>query len=134
MKTLKLSLALICLTLWQAVSFAQVPGDGIPDIYYFVDGSTAQTSIGEVALPAGWLTVDTDGTDMVTILIGGDRMWQPWDRRMEQFRAAISATTGSFLTPPLLLRFSLRAGPRDSSMDRTNGFAPIHWTHRASKA
>lgn len=51
---------------------AQVPGDGIPDLYYFpADGLTVATSEGDLSLPAGWLTIDTDGNDMVALLVSG---------------------------------------------------------------
>ncbi len=53
-------LALVC-----SASFAQ-------SVYYFpTDGLTATTSVGDISLPAGTLTVDTEGLDMVTLLVAG---------------------------------------------------------------
>ncbi len=41
-------------------------------VYYFPeDGLTQLTSAGEISLPAGTLTVDTEGLDMVTLLVSG---------------------------------------------------------------
>jgi hypothetical protein len=71
-KTVSITVAawlLLASVAWSQIS--GFPGDGIPDIYYSQFGGTVQTSIGPISLPAGWLTVDTDGSDMVTILIGG---------------------------------------------------------------
>ncbi len=56
---------------------AQVPGDGIPDLYYFPSDGTANTSLGVISRPAGTLTVDTDGTDMIAVLISGPDVSQP---------------------------------------------------------
>jgi hypothetical protein len=61
----------VCLLFWRAAN-AQVPGDGILDIYYFPDDDlTVDTTEGLISRPAGTLTVDTDGTDMVTLLFEG---------------------------------------------------------------
>lgn len=68
----RISMVLTCVALLAGMASAQVPGDGLPDVYYFpFDGLTAMTSIGPLSRPGGTLTVDTDGTDMVAILIGG---------------------------------------------------------------
>lgn len=48
-----------------------VPGDGILDAYYFPSDGHILTSQGMITRPAGTLTVDTDGSDMIAILIGG---------------------------------------------------------------
>ncbi|MHC4992730.1 MAG: hypothetical protein ACYTGC_17300, partial [Planctomycetota bacterium] len=48
------------------------PGDGIPDVYYFpADGLTVNTSVGVVGRPGGTLLLDTDGVDVVVILVAG---------------------------------------------------------------
>lgn len=72
-------LALVCSAVLLAAgsAFAQesgMPGDGIPDFYYFsMDGLTAATSMGDVSRPAGTLLLDTDGFDggVVAMLVGG---------------------------------------------------------------
>jgi hypothetical protein len=48
-----------------------IPGDGIPDFYYFSEEATILMSSGLVSRPAGFMVVDTDGTDIVGVLIGG---------------------------------------------------------------
>lgn len=75
MKTLKLFLALICVALLANASFAQQPGDGIPDIYCFGFAGTIPTSAGDVTRPAGTVLVDTDGQDMVALLIEGPNIF-----------------------------------------------------------
>lgn len=74
----RVSVVLGCVALCASIAGAQdvaavsgVPGDGIPDFYYFVDGSPANTSAGLVAMPAGTLTVDSDGADLVAMFVGG---------------------------------------------------------------
>ena len=71
----RISIVLGCVAMMTGLAQAQVsgvPGDNVPDIYYFADaGATAMTSLGPVERPQGTLLVDTDGTDMVTILVGG---------------------------------------------------------------
>ena len=50
------------------------PGDGIPDLYfypYLIDSLTFQTSFGPVTRPGGTLLLDTDGRDVVAVLVGG---------------------------------------------------------------
>ncbi len=49
-----------------------VPGDGIPDFYYFPsDGLTVPTSFGPVSRPVGTMLMDTDGFDVNAVLIAG---------------------------------------------------------------
>jgi hypothetical protein len=50
---------------------AQVPGDGIPDVYYSSNDRFVPTSLGIVPIAGETLLVDTDGTDMVAIFVGG---------------------------------------------------------------
>ena len=47
------------------------PGDGIPDFYYFAEDATVMMSSGPVTRAAGHMIVDTDGTDLVAMLVGG---------------------------------------------------------------
>jgi hypothetical protein len=70
-----ISCLLAGLLLWD-VAAAQVtsgvPGDGVPDFYYFPsDGLTAQTSLGPITRRAGVMTVDTDGVGFAATLVGG---------------------------------------------------------------
>jgi hypothetical protein len=72
----RISMVLGCVFLLAGFAQAQVsgvPGDNIPDFYYFYlpGDTTAMTSIGPVTRPQGTMIVDTDGTDVVTMLIGG---------------------------------------------------------------
>ena len=71
----RISFVLGCIVCFAGVTQAQVsgvPGDGIPDVYYWSQaGATAMTSAGAITRPVGTLLVDTDGTDMVAVLIGG---------------------------------------------------------------
>ncbi|MEM8681420.1 MAG: PEP-CTERM sorting domain-containing protein [Planctomycetota bacterium] len=75
----RVSLVLGCVALCTGMAFGQtmsglsgVPGDGIPDFYYSVDGSPITTSLGQIAAPEiGRVYVDTDGTDAVAFFIGG---------------------------------------------------------------
>jgi hypothetical protein len=49
-----------------------VPGDGIPDLYYFqTDGLMAMTSLGPISRPGGSMVLDADGYDTVAVLIAG---------------------------------------------------------------
>ena len=61
-----------CALIALSTGSAQIPGDGIPDIYYNPSTSPFNifTSAGAVTLGPGEMTVDTDGQDMVTVLIG----------------------------------------------------------------
>ncbi len=59
-------------------SFAQdiagesgVPGDGIPDFYYFPSEAEVLTSDGLITGTAGTVVMDTDGVDAVAFFIGG---------------------------------------------------------------
>ena len=47
------------------------PGDGIPDVYYFARDGSVETSQGLITRSAGVMTIDTDGTDMVAVGVGG---------------------------------------------------------------
>lgn len=74
----RISMVLGCVVLLTGFAQAQesgVPGDNIPDVYYFCGGpecgSSVVTSAGVVSRPVGTLLVDTDGTDMVALLVGG---------------------------------------------------------------
>ena len=76
----RVSLFLGCVALCTGVAFGQttaaesgVPGDGIPDFYYSVDGSAINTSLGTIATPTvGAVYLDTDGNDAVAFFVGGD--------------------------------------------------------------
>lgn len=48
-----------------------IPGDQVPDFYYFATDAKVETSVGPVSRPAGTLLMDTDGTDAIAMLIGG---------------------------------------------------------------
>ena len=68
----------LCAALCASVVSAQVPGDGLPDVYYFdVDSGPVMTSIGEITRPVGTLTVDADGYDLIAIFIGGAEFGNP---------------------------------------------------------
>ena len=76
----RVSLVLGCVALCAGAAFGQVtaapsgvPGDGIPDFYYSVDGSPITTSLGMITNPeVGAVYLDTDGSDAVAFFIGGD--------------------------------------------------------------
>lgn len=68
----RISIVLTCVVLFAGFASAQIPGDGLPDVYYFAeDGLSATTSLGPISRPGGTVIVDTDGTDMVAVIIGG---------------------------------------------------------------
>lgn len=71
----RISFVLGCIVCLAGIAQGQVsgvPGDGVPDLYYFTaDGLTAITSVGPITRPLGTVLMDTDGTDMVAVLIGG---------------------------------------------------------------
>ncbi|MEM8681413.1 MAG: PEP-CTERM sorting domain-containing protein [Planctomycetota bacterium] len=77
LRTAKWILSLLLGCLCASFSSAQVgevsgvPGDGIPDFYYFAEETTVMMSSGPVRREAGHLVVDTDGTDVVAMLVGG---------------------------------------------------------------
>ena len=52
---------------------AQVPGDGIPDVYLFWRPAitTVNSSVGPVSRPFGTVLLDTDGNDVVAELLEG---------------------------------------------------------------
>jgi hypothetical protein len=54
-----------------AAQVSGVPGDGIPDFYYFATDGTVETSVGPITREAGVMTMDTDGIDIVAMFIGG---------------------------------------------------------------
>ena len=65
-------LVALCVMLLAHIASAQIPGDGIPDVYRMLPGfETILTSVGEITRPAGTIIVDTDGHEMVAILIEG---------------------------------------------------------------
>jgi hypothetical protein len=71
-KTCRLGLALLLLSLPFHLTFAQVPGDGIPDVYLATsDFLPIFTSVGEITRSPGTIVVDTDGNDLVALLIEG---------------------------------------------------------------
>lgn len=74
----RISVVLSCVVMVATAAQAQdisgnsgVPGDGIPDFYYFADDATIMTSAGELSFSAGEFTVDTDGTNMIGVLVTG---------------------------------------------------------------
>lgn len=74
LRSIGLVMGLVC----AAASFANaqmsgVPGDNIPDFYYFQDelAGPVMTSFGLVDRPAGTLLLDADGYDVVAALVGG---------------------------------------------------------------
>lgn len=70
--TSQVTLSVICLALFAGISFAQMPGDGIPDVYVVVAGAeTFDTSVGVITRPVGTVVVDTDGNGMEIIFIEG---------------------------------------------------------------
>ncbi len=64
----KFVMAAAVVALISSVSFA---GTGPQVLYFPTDGLTATTSVGDISLPAGTLTIDTGGLDMVTLLVSG---------------------------------------------------------------
>ncbi len=70
----RISYVLGCIVMFAGVTQAQVsgvPGDGIPDVYYWaVDNAPVTTSAGVITRPLGTVLVDTDSVDMVALLIG----------------------------------------------------------------
>jgi hypothetical protein len=63
--------AVFAMAMMSGVATAQVPGDGIPDVYYFPTDGEVMTSQGMISRPAGDLTLDTDGADIVAFFVGG---------------------------------------------------------------
>jgi len=71
-----IGLVMVCIVCASVAANAQVsgvPGDGIPDFYYFQDDTSpsVQTSFGLIDRPGGTMVVDTDGYDAAAMLIGG---------------------------------------------------------------
>jgi hypothetical protein len=68
-----------CVVLFAAcAAHAQVPGDGVPDLYYFSqDGLMADTSFGMITRPAGVMVLDSDGFDVNAVLIAGADVTTP---------------------------------------------------------
>ena len=55
----RISIVLSCVALFAGLASAQVPGDNLPDVYYFTeDGLTAETSVGPISRPGGTAIVD----------------------------------------------------------------------------
>lgn len=80
MKTSHIVSALIGFVICPSISLAQFPGDGLPDVYAVVEGGeTFNTSVGFITRPIGTLIVDTDGNDMVALLIEGPDVTSPPD-------------------------------------------------------
>lgn len=76
MKTSKVVLTLFCLALFAGITNAQfeerIIGDGVPDVIEVVEGfETFMTSIGVLTRDVGTLLIDTDGADMVALLVEG---------------------------------------------------------------
>ncbi len=73
MSNVRFAAMLAAVALFVGISVGQVgiSGDGIPDVYYFANSGSVLTSMGTISRPAGTLVLDTDGIDMVALLVGG---------------------------------------------------------------
>lgn len=123
------AVALLVFLATSRVSFASgVPGDGLADFYYFGSNSgPATTSIGEIERPVGTLLLDTDGADIVAIIVGGDDVVTnaPDDGN--------HLTGGTeFLPDPTTGRLITRHGRLDIVMEEAIGSKQVHLEHRDS--
>ena len=82
---------LFAIAMMSGVATAQVPGDGIPDFYYFPGGGDVMTSQGMITRAAGDLTMDTDGADIVAVFVGCLLYTSPSPRDKRQSRMPSSA-------------------------------------------
>ena len=118
----RISIVLICVGIIAGFASAQVPGDFVPDVYYFNgNGVPCNTSLGLLNRPAGTVIVDADGTDMVAVIIGGADVISGQVDDGSYLVGATAFLPGPMAPAPLMASsWSAGANPNGNQWIRTN--------------